>query len=64
MGQTMKKSPDKLSKVESWYPSAKEIVLTQQEQALKSRENAAAFASQKFGKATSSWWRRLMRMRS
>jgi hypothetical protein len=48
------------SKVESWYPSAEEIVQNQREQVLKSRQESVAFASKQFGKPTSSWWRRLL----
>ena len=62
MSNPMKKGLEMPSKVESWYPSAEEIVRTQREQVLKSRQEAVEFASQKSGKAPSSWWRRLFGM--
>ncbi|SEC45049.1 hypothetical protein [Terriglobus roseus] len=55
----MKKQTELRSKVPSWYPSATEITQTQREQVLKSRQEAADFAAQKFGKPESPWWRRL-----
>jgi hypothetical protein len=62
MSKSNKKSLEMRSKVESWYPSAEEIVRTQREQVVKSRQEAVEFASQKSGKAPSSWLRRLLRM--
>ena len=55
----MKKQRELTSKVASWYPTATEIVDVQREQVLKSRQEAAAFAAQKFGKPEVPWWRRL-----
>jgi hypothetical protein len=59
----LKKAQELPSKVDSWYPSAREIVETQREQVVKAREEAAAFASQKFGSPAFSWWRHLFGQR-
>jgi hypothetical protein len=59
MSKRIKKDLEPSSKVDSWYPSADQIVLTQREQVVKAREEAAAFASRKFGRTASPWWRRL-----
>jgi hypothetical protein len=58
----VKKQIELHTKVPSWYPSATEITETQRQQVIKSRQDAAAFASQKFGKPTTTWWRRLLRI--
>ncbi|AFL87590.1 hypothetical protein Terro_1281 [Terriglobus roseus DSM 18391] len=63
-GAVLKKQLELHSKVASWYPTATEITQNQREQVLKSRQEAAAFAAQKFGKQESPWWRRLLKKAS
>ena len=60
----MQKQDESETNVPSWYPSNEELVTTQREQVLKSRQVAAAFASQNYSKAASSWWRRLFGSRA
>ena len=57
----MAKQTERMQKIDSWYPSAEAILRTQREQAVKSREAAAVFASQKAGRTSSWWWRLLHR---
>jgi hypothetical protein len=59
-GNALKKQVELPSKVPSWYPSATEITQNQRDQVLKSRQDAADFAAQKFGNPANTWWRRLL----
>jgi len=57
---SMQNKTETVTNVPSWYPTMDELIRKQRGQLEKSKQEALAFASKKFGRNTRPWWRRLV----